>query len=407
MYGAMGGAGFVAGIAGGFCFICCYIVVILSLGCTTGMITFAALVVLFYVLQDNGYPDDDTLYILLGADVVFGMIIAFVFWKLQKLCIMIGTAHLGYAGFFLLSCARAFSAQLLAADAAMSHSNALCLCFYYRAQMFVHGIFQGFNNQLQLDSDAQWIPWALIIVFSISGFFVQWCWTSKGVEIDPRSGQVPGDSSSISYTRPTGHRGLSCTARPPLPFKTTIHVIDSRWRCVISLAVLQVTVVVVQTMSPGNPSLQGLMQPNAQYPQQPYQQQGYQQQQLSQQPPPYQQQQYQQPAQQQPYQQQPYQQQQYQQQGQQQAYQQQPLPQQPPPQQQQYLQQQQQQQQPQQQQLPPQQQQQYLQQQYLQQQYLQQQQQYLQQQQQEQPQQEQPQQEQEMQQPTVSDAKYS
>lgn len=131
------------GICGGFCFIAMYFIVIFCAGCGCGMGLFLALVVA------TGSATLDNVQLIAIGDVVFGIIVGIVFIYFQKICIMLGTAYLG--------------------------SSLVWASIFY-------GIIGAYDQGL--------VQNLLVLVSTGGGFYVQWNFTAKGVEIDPRTGQV-------------------------------------------------------------------------------------------------------------------------------------------------------------------------------------------------------------------------
>lgn len=155
------GAGIVVGIAGGFCFIFIYMLVIFCMGCACGMGGFWTLLgVGFTYLVAHGstmavYMADGansgTIDTLIVVDLIIGIIMGVVFIKFQKICIMIGTSFLG-------------------------------------SWMVFNGLFTGLFGASSATMAT--VNSILIFVGAGAGFYIQYTITSKGVEIDPKTGQV-------------------------------------------------------------------------------------------------------------------------------------------------------------------------------------------------------------------------
>ena len=143
------------GIMGGGFYLACYFVVIFCAGCQCGVATFVLLAVAFsynidvtWAIDNMGRVSESASSALLVGGLIFGILGGCLFVKLQKLCIILGTSFLG-AGMVCLS------------------------------------LFQGFAEAGYSDGQL-FLQLALFVGF----FCVQWFKTSKGVEIDPQTGQV-------------------------------------------------------------------------------------------------------------------------------------------------------------------------------------------------------------------------
>jgi len=145
--------GFVGGVFGGLLFLGCYMMVIFCTGCAFGMTAFYATVIALVVSSSSPtsvleHTNADTLQTLYVLDLMFGVFCGLVFIKLQKICIMLGTSYVG-------------------------------------ASMFWAGCFQGFAQQAPSSTQV-----ALVLISWVGAFCVQWFKTSKGVEIDEKTGAV-------------------------------------------------------------------------------------------------------------------------------------------------------------------------------------------------------------------------
>ena len=147
------------GILGGFCFLGCYILVIFCTGCGFGMQSFWLIVVAIFASTNSASSaantlmgmDRDTANVLIVLDFFFGIFMGCVFVKMQKVCIMLGTSFLGSS------------------------------CFWT-------GVFLLFGvEELAPGSGVQTV---LVYISAAGAFCVQWFHTSKGVEIDPKTGKV-------------------------------------------------------------------------------------------------------------------------------------------------------------------------------------------------------------------------
>ena len=137
----------IGGVLGGFCFIAMYFIVIFCAGCGCGMAIFG--VVILAVVGSTTDPSADLLDMLGLVDVVCGIMMGVVFIYFQKVCIMLGTSYMG--------------------------SNIVTSCIFY-------GIVGAYDQTVVLA--------LLTLAGTACGFYVQWNYTGKGVEIDPRTGQV-------------------------------------------------------------------------------------------------------------------------------------------------------------------------------------------------------------------------
>jgi hypothetical protein len=163
MYGAMAGSGILGGIAGGFCFLGVYFVVVFCLGCACGMSGFW--IIVFAILAMMASNDasglasavanwgPNAVYYLAVADVISGIVMGIVFIKFQKVCIMLGTAYIG-------------------------------------AQMVLLAIFQSFADTELAQGAAAIAQQLLTFGGTAFGFLIQYYFTGKGREIDERTGQV-------------------------------------------------------------------------------------------------------------------------------------------------------------------------------------------------------------------------
>lgn len=146
--------GLILGCMGGICFLACYFVVIFCSGCQCGIGTF-----LMAFLPLVAYTSPSFLTSEAGAEAViagclfFGVLGGILFIKLQKLCIIMGTAFLGAA----ITCAPAYGVLSL-----------------------------SFGGTAAGDAFVEFINFAVFVLF----FCVQWFKTSKGVEINPQTGEV-------------------------------------------------------------------------------------------------------------------------------------------------------------------------------------------------------------------------
>jgi hypothetical protein len=114
---------------------------------------FGATFLLAYSVVDTTIPDLGELNAIYGAAVFTGIVAGILFVCYQRVAIMLGTAYLGS---FLVWA----------------------------------GVFQGFVGGTEGDLEIGIVQPVLTYVLFIIGFAVQYKFTSKGVEIDPRTGAV-------------------------------------------------------------------------------------------------------------------------------------------------------------------------------------------------------------------------
>jgi hypothetical protein len=159
MYLIVAAAGVCGGCVGAYMFWKIYRCVVFCLGCQVGMFGFMVILVGAFasaiVHNATGVADiliqqPDLFYILAFVDLVVGVITGWLFLKFQKFCIMAGTAFLG-------------------------------------SQMVASGIVDGFLN---LSRGGGPLLSILTVVGAVGGFFIQWKFTSQGVNIDPKTGAV-------------------------------------------------------------------------------------------------------------------------------------------------------------------------------------------------------------------------
>ena len=182
MHGGAAVGGFlVGGLFGGFCFLGCYILVIFCTGCGFGMTSFWLIVVAIFASTNSASSfastlmgmDRDTVNVLSILDLLFGIFMGCVFWKFQKVCIMLGTSFLGSSWFWC----------------------GISLLFQAPA------LYLGGLNTV------------LVYLSAAGAFCVQWFHTSKGVEIDPKTGQVVVITAQPVH--PIGHEPPLLAAAQP------------------------------------------------------------------------------------------------------------------------------------------------------------------------------------------------
>eukprot|EP01047_Picozoa_sp_COSAG01_P045182 COSAG01_NODE_4143_length_5301_cov_13.838908_5_plen_480_part_00 len=173
-------SGVFGGVCGGFCFLGCYMIVLFCAGCQTGAVVYVLVVV--YALgalakQDASVAVDvatndgsqSAVYVI---GVFFSIGMGIVFIKLQKICIMVGTAYLG-------------------------------------SVMVWSSVFQGFAHR-QIDG----LQIFLVFASAVGGFCVQYFKTSKGVEYD-KAGKPIDTSKEVL---------LPLTYAAPMPNQMHVHV---------------------------------------------------------------------------------------------------------------------------------------------------------------------------------------
>eukprot|EP01047_Picozoa_sp_COSAG01_P042974 COSAG01_NODE_3787_length_5693_cov_17.714337_7_plen_522_part_00 len=159
MYLIAGVAGVVGGCIGANIFWRIYQCVVFCLGCQVGMYGFMVVLVgatASVIVHDaTGVVDiliqkPDLFYVLAFLALVVGCIVGGLSLKFQKVGIMAGTAYLG-------------------------------------SQMIVSGTVNGLADS---STNTSMILSIFILLLAIFGFFVQWKFTSQGVNIDPKTGAV-------------------------------------------------------------------------------------------------------------------------------------------------------------------------------------------------------------------------
>ena len=144
------------GCMGGACLLACYFLVIFCSGCQCGMGTFVMVFVPLAAYNSPRFLATDAGHeTLVAGCLVFGVLGGILFIKLQKLFIIIGTSFLG--------------------------AGLVCLPGYLMRAALYDG-YEGDGGEVTVE----FVQLAIFVGF----FCIQWFKTSKGVEIDPHTGEV-------------------------------------------------------------------------------------------------------------------------------------------------------------------------------------------------------------------------
>ena len=154
--------GMLGGVLGGFCVVAYYTIAVFCTGCVFGMSSLWPILVALFAASTNSASfvaalglglgmDRDTYNTLMVIDLLFGVFMGCVFVKFQKVCIMVGTSFVGSSWFWT----GAF---------VLSHAPKL--------------------------APGSGVQTVLVYLSAAGSFCVQWFHTSKGVEIDPKTGKV-------------------------------------------------------------------------------------------------------------------------------------------------------------------------------------------------------------------------
>ena len=139
---------FIGGVCGGFCFIAMYFIVIFCTGCGCGMMVIYIVGTVF-LASNPSMANQSSAELIIILAMAGGIFMGIVFVKFQKVCIILATAYLG--------------------------SSLTWDSIFY-------GFFQSYDQIIVVE--------LLVIASTAVSFYVQWNYTAKGVDIDPRTGQV-------------------------------------------------------------------------------------------------------------------------------------------------------------------------------------------------------------------------